>query len=76
MSIDHPIGTLSLTDCRISDSQRIGAVGEGFKLAMQTLETFRVSVGRPPMAWRPPRSTMPSRTSRAGSLDLRLPNSR
>jgi acyl-CoA dehydrogenase len=45
MSIDHPIGTLSFSDCRVPDTQRIGAVGEGFRIAMQTLETFRVSVG-------------------------------
>ncbi|NBU16782.1 MAG: acyl-CoA dehydrogenase, partial [Actinobacteria bacterium] len=45
MSIDHPIGRLVLADCRIPDSARLGAVGEGMKLALATLETFRVSVG-------------------------------
>ncbi|MFP6683061.1 MAG: acyl-CoA dehydrogenase family protein [Polyangiaceae bacterium] len=45
MSIEHPIGSLRLRACRVPDSQRVGAVGEGFKIAMQTLETFRVTVG-------------------------------
>jgi acyl-CoA dehydrogenase len=45
MSIDHPIGTLRLEGCRVGPEGLLGAVGDGFKLAMQTLETFRISVG-------------------------------
>lgn len=45
MSIEHPIGVVRLEGCRVSDSARLGAVGEGMKLALATLETFRVSVG-------------------------------
>ncbi len=45
MSIDHPIGIVRLEGCRVSDSARVGAIGEGMKLALATLETFRVSVG-------------------------------
>ncbi len=45
MSIDHPIGKLHLQGVRVPASSRLGDEGEGFKLAMKTLDTFRVSVG-------------------------------
>ena len=45
MSIDHPIGELRLDGCRVPLAQQIGAVGDGMKIALATLETFRVSVG-------------------------------
>ena len=41
----HPLATLSFEDCRISASARIGDSGEGFKVAMATLDVFRTSVG-------------------------------
>jgi acyl-CoA dehydrogenase len=41
----HPIGALALRDVRLPASARIGEVGLGMKLAMQTLDAFRVSVG-------------------------------
>ena len=40
----HPLGTLRFDACRIALSQRIGAPGEGFKVAMRTLDVFRTSV--------------------------------
>jgi acyl-CoA dehydrogenase len=40
----HPMATLRFTRCRIPASQRIGAAGEGFKIAMRTLDVFRTSV--------------------------------
>jgi acyl-CoA dehydrogenase len=40
----HPMATLSFKNCRIPVSQRIGAEGEGFKIAMRTLDIFRTSV--------------------------------
>ncbi len=40
----HPLARLRFTNCRIAASQRIGAAGEGFKLAMRTLDVFRTSV--------------------------------
>jgi acyl-CoA dehydrogenase len=40
----HPLARLRLNNCRISKAQRIGAEGEGFKLAMRTLDVFRTSV--------------------------------
>lgn len=45
LSIHHPIGALRFRGCRISGDARVGAIGQGFKLAMQTLDTFRISVG-------------------------------
>jgi len=40
----HPLATLSFTGCRIPASHRLGPEGEGFKLAMRTLDIFRTSV--------------------------------
>jgi alkylation response protein AidB-like acyl-CoA dehydrogenase len=40
----HPLARLRFAGCRIATSQRIGAEGEGFKVAMRTLDLFRTSV--------------------------------
>ena len=40
----HPLARLEFTNCRIPLSQRIGEPGEGFKVAMRTLDVFRTSV--------------------------------
>lgn len=40
----HPLARLRFTQCRVPLSQRIGAGGEGFKVAMRTLDVFRTSV--------------------------------
>ena len=40
----HPLARLRLVDCRIPLTQRIGEGGEGFKVAMRTLDVFRTSV--------------------------------
>jgi len=41
----HPLTTLSFSDCRVAASARIGESGEGFKIAMATLDVFRTTVG-------------------------------
>lgn len=41
----HPIGELTFRDCMVPCEQRIGESGRGFKVAMQTLDVFRASVG-------------------------------
>jgi acyl-CoA dehydrogenase len=41
----HPIGALELRGVVLPVSARIGDVGQGMKLAMQTLDAVRVSVG-------------------------------
>jgi acyl-CoA dehydrogenase len=40
----HPLAKLRFTNCRIPAANRIGAAGEGFKIAMRTLDVFRTSV--------------------------------
>ncbi|WP_019938075.1 acyl-CoA dehydrogenase family protein [Bordetella sp. FB-8] len=40
----HPLGRLHFENCRIPAGQRLGDAGQGFKLAMMTLDIFRASV--------------------------------
>ncbi len=40
----HPLARLRFSNCRIPASQRLGDPGQGFKLAMMTLDIFRASV--------------------------------
>jgi acyl-CoA dehydrogenase len=40
----HPLARLRFHGCRVPLTQRIGAGGAGFKIAMQTLDVFRTSV--------------------------------
>jgi len=40
----HPMARLRFDGCRIPASARIGGAGEGFKMAMATLDVFRTSV--------------------------------
>ena len=40
----HPLATIRFENCRIPASRRLGAPGEGFKIAMRTLDIFRASV--------------------------------
>lgn len=42
LSDDHPVGDIELKDC---PAELLGEVGGGFKLALTTLDRFRVSVG-------------------------------
>ena len=41
----HPIGELALEACRIPCGHRLGAEGDGVKIALATLDRFRPSVG-------------------------------
>ncbi len=41
----HPLARLKFTDLRVPLGNRLGAPGEGFKIAMRTLDIFRASVG-------------------------------
>lgn len=45
MSIPHPIGRLRLAGCRVPGDALLGEEGLGFRLAMETLDAFRISVG-------------------------------
>ncbi|MFO1337578.1 MAG: acyl-CoA dehydrogenase family protein [Burkholderiaceae bacterium] len=40
----HPLARLRFANCRVPLGHRIGAAGEGFKVAMRTLDVFRTSV--------------------------------
>ena len=40
----HPLARLRFSDCRIPVSKRLGEAGQGFKVAMATLDVFRTSV--------------------------------
>jgi len=41
----HPLATLSFEDCRVPAAHLLGKAGEGFKIAMATLDIFRATVG-------------------------------
>ncbi len=41
----HPLGTLRLINCRVPAECLLGQPGEGFKIAMATLDIFRSTVG-------------------------------
>jgi acyl-CoA dehydrogenase len=41
----HPLATLKFDACRVPVTNRLGAPGEGFKVAMATLDIFRSTVG-------------------------------
>lgn len=40
----HPLATIAFDACRIPAGNRLGTEGDGFKLAMRTLDIFRTSV--------------------------------
>ncbi len=41
----HPLARIALEDCRVASATRLGEPGEGFKIAMATLDVFRTTVG-------------------------------
>lgn len=41
----HPLGALRFSKCRVPVSRRLGSEGDGFKIAMATLDIFRATVG-------------------------------
>jgi acyl-CoA dehydrogenase len=41
----HPIGEIGFKDCRVPSEDMVGNEGDGFGLAMETLDVFRPSVG-------------------------------
>jgi acyl-CoA dehydrogenase len=41
----HPIGEIAFDGCRVPAEDMVGNEGDGFVLAMETLDTFRASVG-------------------------------
>jgi len=41
----HPLATLAFNDCRVPATQMLGEPGQGFQIAMATLDIFRTTVG-------------------------------
>lgn len=41
----HPLGLLRLSDCRVGSDALLGEPGQGFKIAMATLDVMRSTVG-------------------------------
>jgi len=41
----HPLATIAFRNCRVPASALLGAPGDGFKIAMATLDVFRSTVG-------------------------------
>lgn len=41
----HPLGTVRLESCRVPASAQLGASGDGFRIALGTLDVFRSTVG-------------------------------
>jgi acyl-CoA dehydrogenase len=41
----HPLATIRFDGCRVADTQRVGGPGDGFRVAMATLDVFRSTVG-------------------------------
>ena len=59
----HPLGLLRLTDCRVPAGAQLGKPGEGFKIAMATLDIFRSTVGAAALGFA--RRALDEATSRA-----------
>jgi acyl-CoA dehydrogenase len=45
MIAPHPIGEIEFENCRVPADDMVGGVGDGLNLALNTLDTFRSSVG-------------------------------
>ena len=59
----HPLATLRLSACRVPADRLLGQPGEGFKIAMATLDAFRSTVGAAALGFA--RRAMDEATSRA-----------
>jgi len=45
VSAPHPLGTLQFENCRVPSGNMVSGPGDGFRVAMGTLDVFRTSVG-------------------------------
>jgi len=41
----HPLGTITFTNCRVSENAIVGEPGKGMRVALGTLDLFRTTVG-------------------------------
>jgi acyl-CoA dehydrogenase len=64
----HPLATLQFDDVRVPVTARLGAPGEGFKVAMATLDIFRSTVGAAALGFA--RRALHEMTERAATRNL------
>jgi acyl-CoA dehydrogenase len=64
----HPLARLAFKNCRVPASALIGKPGDGFKIAMATLDVFRTTVGAAALGFA--RRALDETVSRAGSRQL------
>ena len=64
----HPLATLRFDGCRVPAANRLGSGGQGFKIAMATLDVFRTTVGAAALGFA--RRALDEGLARAGSREL------
>lgn len=64
----HPLATLRFADCKVPAAALLGQPGEGFKIAMATLDIFRSTVGAAALGFA--RHALDEALARAGSRAL------
>lgn len=64
----HPLARLTFNDCRVPGTKLLGKPGEGFKIAMATLDVFRSTVGAAALGFA--RRALDEALSHAGSRKL------
>lgn len=64
----HPLARLSFRDCRVDGAALIGKPGEGFRIAMATLDVFRTTVGAAALGFA--RRALDETVKRAGAREL------
>lgn len=64
----HPLATLRFEDCRVPADRLLGRPGDGFKIAMATLDVFRSTVGAAALGFA--RRALDEATERAATRKL------
>jgi acyl-CoA dehydrogenase len=64
----HPLATLEFEDCRVGADRLIGRPGDGFRIAMATLDIFRSTVGAAALGFA--RRALDEAVTRAGSREV------
>lgn len=64
----HPLATLRFDGCRVPATKRLGSAGQGFKIAMATLDVFRTTVGAAALGFA--RRALDEALARAGTREL------
>ena len=64
----HPLGTLAFNDARVPAKNLIGEEGQGFKVALSTLDIFRTTVGAAALGFA--RRALDEATSRALTREM------